>query len=209
MTTPASPSKFIESVWTSADDQISSQYRLSVIASSQVKGLTGGSNIESTSANSWIFRLDKSFTIPTQTANTYETYFNGLKIPRIGGKEETDKKIKLDFRSDQASDIYTFFKGWLDTGFNPINASMGSEASYRKDCNIKLELLSRGVAKVSPFATAEVAKTFTFYHVQPFEVNLTELSHENGDPVRVEIQFIYLYYEVGATAGSSTPSTPK
>jgi len=190
-------SKFIDSVWTSADDQISSQYRLSVTipSASSVGAYT----------TSWSFRLDKSFTLPTQTVNTYETYFNGLKIPRVGGKEETDKKIKLDFRSDQASDVYKFFKLWLDNGFNPINAKMGSEASYRKDCTIKLDLLARGVAKTSSGSgTGEVSQSYVFYHVQPIEVNLTELAHDNGDPIRVEIQFIYLYVDV-PTATASTP----
>ena len=181
--------KFIESVWTSADDQISSQYRLSVT-------IPSASSVGSYSS-AWTFRLDKSFTIPTQTANTYETYFNGLKIPRIGGKEETDKKIKLDFRSDQASEIYTFFKSWIDNGFNPIDAKMGSEASYIKYCIIQLDLLARGVAKTSSGNSAnEIRKSFKFTHVQPFEINLTEMSHENGDPIRVELQFIYLFVEV-------------
>lgn len=178
--------KFVESVWTSADDQISSQYRLSVTVPTAVGTFT----------DEWKFRMDKNFTIPTPTVNTYETYFNGLKIPRVGGKEETDKKIKLDFRSDQGSSVYDFFRNWLNNGFNPINASMGSEADYRKNANIKLELLKRGVAKTSKFAADEVAKTFTFYHCQPFEVVQTELAHDNGEPIRVEIQFIYLYYDL-------------
>jgi hypothetical protein len=182
--------KFIESVWTSADDQISSQYRLSVTIPSASSSTIG------TYVTEWTFRLDKSFTLPTQTSNTYETYFNGLKIPRIGGKEETDKKIKLDFRSDQASAIYKFFKDWIDNGFNPIDAKMGSEASYRKNCIIQLDLLARGQAKNATTTSAEIVKTFKFHHIQPFEINLTEMSHENGDPIRVELQFIYLFVEV-------------
>lgn len=196
MTTIAT-SKFIDSVWLSADDQISSQYRLTVSVPNTVGAYTP----------SWSFRLDKSFTLPTQTVNTYETYFNGLKIPRVGGKEETDKKIKLDFRSDQASEVYKFFKGWLDNGFNPINAKMGSEASYRKDCKIQLDLLARGVAKTSTGSGGEVTQSYVFYHVQPIEVNLTELAHDNGDPIRVEIQFIYLYVDVPAAVATNPPAT--
>jgi hypothetical protein len=191
--------KFIDSVWTSADDQISSQYRISVSIPSSAQTNLGAWKKQ------WVFRLDKNFTLPTQTANTYETYFNGLRIPRIGAKEETEKKIKLDFRADQLSEIYDFFKNWMDQGFNPIHAQMGSEAVLRKDCNITLELLKRGVPKTSEFGMDEVAKSYTFYHCQPFEVNLTELAHDNGDPIRAEIQFIYLYYDV---LGYTTGTTP-
>lgn len=192
-------SKFIDSVWTSADDQIASQYRVVISAApngTDGKAINGSDQLSSTATNSWIFRLDKSFTIPTQTTSTYETYFNGLKIPRVGAKEDTDKKIKLDFRADQDGKVYTFFKTWVDSGFSPIDAFMGSENDIRKNCNLKIELLKRGVVKTSGFALTEVAKTFTFYHIQPFEINLTELNHESGEPVRVEVQFIYLYYNV-------------
>jgi hypothetical protein len=185
-------SKFIDSVWTSADDQISSQYRLSVsIPSSSV---TKTNSFASTATNSWIFRMDKNFTVPQQQGFTYETYFNGLKIPRVGAKEETDKKIKLDVRADQAGEIYTYFKDWVDQGFNPTDAYMGSEATLRKDHNVKVELLKRGSAKTSSFASSEVAKSFTFSHCQPFNVMITELDHSNGEPIRVEVEFIYLYY---------------
>ena len=194
-----SSSKFIESVWLSADDQIASQYRISVSGFDTIKGVnnvTQNGNFNSSADKSWIFRMDKNFTIPQQQGFSYETHFNGLKIPRIGAKEETDKKIKLDLRADQAGLIYTFFKGWVDGGFSPINAYMGSEADLRKDKNIKVELLNRSAGKTKGFASGEVAKTFTFYHCQPFNVMITELDHSNGEPIRVEVEFIYLYYDL-------------
>ena len=184
-------SKFIDSVWTSADDQISSQYRLTVSIPSTTDSSLSKNGFGD---KSWIFRMDKNFTVPQQQGFVYETYFNGLKIPRVGAKEETDKKIKLDLRADQAGDIYTYFKTWVDKGFDPVDAYMGSEASLRKDHNIKVELLKRGSAKTSSFASTEVAKTFTFNHCQPFNVMITELDHSNGEPIRVEVELIYLYY---------------
>jgi len=183
--------KFIESVWQSADDQIASQYRLTVT------GFEGG-NFLASSPDSWIFRLDKSFTVPTQTTSTYDIYFNGLKIPKVSAKEETEKKIKLDFRSDQASDIYTYFKKWIDQGYDPLFGYMEDENITRKNKNIKMELLNRSVAKSTEFSTttSQIQKTFTFYHCQPYEINISELSHESGEPVRVELQFVYIYYTV-------------
>lgn len=179
-------SKFIESVFTAQDDQIASQYRLSIV---------NADGRLTYSADSWVFRMDKGFTIPSQTVSTYETHFNGLKIPRVGAKEDTDKKIKLDFRADQAGDIYTYFKNWVDDGFDPIQAFMEPESVTRRNKNIKLDLLKRGTAK-APSNVSDVQKTFTFYHVQPFEIMMSELNHETGEPVRIELQFIYLYYEL-------------
>jgi len=179
-------SKFIDSVFTAQDDQISSQYRLSVVgADARLQYAT----------DSWVFRMDKSFTIPPQVTNTYETHFNGLKIPKVGAKEETDKKIKLDFRADQSGDIYTYFKTWVDQGFHPINAFMESESVSRRGKNIKVELLKRSTAKAVG-NSSDVQKTFTFYNVQPFEITMSELNHESGEPVRLDLQFIYLYYQV-------------
>lgn len=204
--------KFIESVWSSADDQISSQYRLTVEADSvsnapRKKGalLNNASLLSPTTTNSWIFRLDKSFTLPTQTTSTYDVVFNGLKIPRVSAKEDTEKKIKLDFRCDQASDVYMFFKDWIDAGYDPLNGYMESEEDTRVNRHIKLELLNRGAVKtvngneattIDSKSIPQVSKTFRFYHVQPFEINLTEFSHDNGDPVRVDLQFVFLYYKV-------------
>lgn len=178
--------KFIESVFTAQDDQISSQYRLSVVGADPRLTYT---------TDSWVFRMDKNFTVPPQVTNTYETHFNGLKIPKVGAKEETDKKIKLDFRADQSGEIYSYFKTWVDQGFSPINAFMESESTTRRNKNIKVDLLKRGTAK-SAGNTSDVQKTFTFYHVQPFEVMMSELNHETGEPVRIELQFIYLYYDI-------------
>ena len=202
-------SKFIQSIWSSADDQISSQYRLSVEADSvsnapRKKGalLNNSSLLSPTTPNSWIFRLDKSFTLPTQTTSTYDVVFNGLKIPRVSAKEDTEKKIKLDFRCDQASDVYIFFKEWIDAGYDPLNGYMESEEDTRINRHIKLELLNRSAVKTingnenTVQGIAQVSRTFRFYHVQPFEINLTEFSHDNGDPVRVDLQFVYLYYKI-------------
>jgi hypothetical protein len=210
-------SKFIGSIWSSADDQISSQYRLSVEADSvsnapRKKGalLNNSSLLSPTTTNSWIFRLDKSFTLPTQTTSTYDVVFNGLKIPRVSAKEDTEKKIKLDFRCDQASDVYIFFKEWIDAGYDPLNGYMESEEDTRINRHIKLELLNRSAVKTTNgdentlvnttkrgfVSIPQVSRTFRFYHVQPFEINLTEFSHDNGDPVRVDLQFVYLYYKI-------------
>ena len=198
--------RFIESVWLSADDQISSQYRLTVEADTNVprkKGsaIASASYLSPTSDNSWVFRLDKGFTLPTQTNSTYDVYFNGVKLPRVTAKEETEKKIKLDFRSDQASEVYKFFKSWIDAGFDPLDAYMESEQDTRINRHIKLELLNRQTIKTvngtdKTVDTPQVSTTFRFYHVQPFEINLTEFSHDNGDPVRVELQFVYSYSKI-------------
>jgi hypothetical protein len=209
MSTTPTP-KFIESVWTSANDQISSQYRLTVEADANTprkKGspIASASYLSPTQDNSWVFRLDKGFTLPTQTNSTYDVYFNGVKLPRVTAKEETEKKIKLDFRSDQASEVYKFFKSWVDAGFDPLDAYMESEQDTRINRHIKLELLNRQTSKtvngtdttkIGTENISQVSTTFRFYHVQPFEINLTEFSHDNGDPVRVELQFVYSYSKI-------------
>jgi len=170
---------FIETIFNQGSDAFASQYALSFPT-----GVPGTPVIDP----GVIVRLDKSFQIPTTTTYQYENWYRGLKVQRTGPKDETDKVIKLDFRLDQNWDIYQIFDRWYNLCFNDTEGNMGSEQSTR--ASIVFTAFGPGGNNNVP------AKQFVIKYCKPKNIRLgSAFSHESGDPQRVELELIYLFYE--------------
>jgi hypothetical protein len=174
---------FIDQIFGLADDQIGSQYKLTFPA-----GFPAGVSSAMT-PDDLTLRLDKNFEIPKQVAQTYEYYYQGIKVAKLGPKDETEKKFKLDFRLDQNWDVHAVFKSWYDLCYNPREGIAGPESSTRST------LKFTAVAGDATNLTKVDKKTYTFYKVKPISYGPSEFANDSGEPVRFEVEFIFLYYE--------------
>lgn len=130
-------------------------------------------------------RADKEFEMPEDIVAEYTIEYQGIKIPKIAAKEETDKKLNIAFRLDADWVVFSSLQKWRDLVLNGNTGAGGLE----KDTRTSMIFNHYKSNKV-------LAKSMRFNGVKLFSVKGGSFSHESADPVRVECQFIYVSRDI-------------
>lgn len=173
----------IEQLLLLSDDQIVSQYSISF--NDGIPGWPGDTE-EIT------FRQDQSFDPPQRVTGTYENWYQGQKIVKTNVVEETDKTFTIAFRCDQGWKIYDAFDAWFKRTYNEEDGTSAPDENIilnpegsRTDMTVKFFGSNKTTNLDNPI------KTFIYKGTKIKSIKPTELSHENGEPLRIECEFIY------------------
>jgi len=153
-----------------ADDQMANQFEVLFVGV-----IPGGGN-----SNLLKLRMDRSFDIPERTMATYEIEYQGIKIPKIASKEDTDKTFTLNFRLDGNWAVYDALNNWFKTAFNEDNGSSSTESQTR----ISMIFNAYGVGRSLKY-------NMTFNHVRIKSIKLEAFDMTSSEPSRCECSFIY------------------
>jgi hypothetical protein len=152
-----------------SDDQMANQFEVVFTT------IPGGGD-----TNLLKLRMDRSMDIPERTMATYEIEYQGVKIPKLSAKEDTDKTFTLNFRLDGNWAVYNALNGWFKTGLNENNGSAGTEAS------------NRTTVVFNAYGTGRAIKySMTFNGVRIKSIKLETFDMTSAEPSRVECSFIY------------------
>ena len=160
----------VDSVLSLGDDSLSNQFKVIF-----PNGIPGGGNADAIS-----MRMDQSIDIPQQTIYKYDIDFRGSKISKTGKKEETDKVLTMSVRIDQQWTVYDDMKLWFSMVYDPIT-------------NVALpDLLTRTTMVIQSLDGANaIAKSFKFNNVKITDMKVTTFDNSSGDPLRMELTFLY------------------
>jgi len=153
-----------------ADDQMANQFEVVFIGA-----LPGGGD-----TNLLKLRMDRAFDIPERSMATYDVEYQGIKIPKLSSKEETDKTFTLNFRLDNNWLIYKALNNWFKNGLNENTGAGGTEASNR----ISMIFNAYGTGRT-------VKYTMTFNSVRIKTIKLESFDMTSSEPSRCECSFIY------------------
>ena len=125
-------------------------------------------------------RIQGSFTMPQEVIYKYEIDFRGAKIPKTGRKEDTDKTFTITVRVDQQWKVYDDLRRW-------------HKACYDPSTNVALPEVNTRVPVVIQWLDGnnKAVKTFTFMFSKLTEFKVTDADQSTGDPVTLELTFIY------------------
>lgn len=158
------------------EDQMSAQF---YIIFNQIPGVDSGDE------KNIALRIDGDVDIPERTISTYDTWYRGIKIPKVGGIQETVKEMSLSIRLDQDWAIYDAFRTWSDNVYNYWEAKRGPESTT--STNFSLYALN---------ANNEEVKTVKFYRVKIKGIKLSPFNNSGPDPIKMELKFIFADYDV-------------
>lgn len=160
--------KYVEGL---TDDAFQNQYEILF-----PDGIPGGGD-----ATILKLRADKEFEIPEDMTAEYTIEYQGIKIPKTSAKEETDKKFTISYRLDANWLVHESLRKWRALVLDGNTGSGGTEAQTRTTL-IFNHYKSNKV----------LARSIRFNGVKLFSLKDGSFSHESGDPVRVECQFMYV-----------------
>jgi len=153
-----------------ADDQMANQFEVLFVGT-----IPGGGD-----SNLLKLRMDRSFDIPERAMATYDVEYQGIKIPKLSSKEETDKTFTLNFRLDGNWKVYDSLNRWFKTGFNENNGANGTESASR----ISMIFNAYGTGRTLKY-------TMTFNYVRIKSIKLEAFDMTSSEPSRCECSFIY------------------
>jgi hypothetical protein len=152
-----------------SDDQMANQFEVVFLT------IPGGGNSELLK-----LRMDRSLDIPERTMATYDVEYQGIKIPKLSAKEDTDKTFTLNFRLDANWAVYDALNKWFKNGLNEDNGSAGTEAT------------NRTTVVFNAYGTGRTIKySMTFNGVRIKSIKLEAFDMTSSEPSRVECSFIY------------------
>lgn len=158
------------------EDQMQAQF---IMIFNQIPGVTGFDE------KNIALRIQDNVDIPERTVSVYDTWYRGIKIPKVGGIQETVKEMTLTVRLDQDWAIYDAFRTWSDNVYNYWEAKRGPEANTHT--NFKLLALN---------ANNDIVKTIIFYRVKIRGMKLSPFNMGEGNPITCELKFIFADYDV-------------
>lgn len=125
-------------------------------------------------------RMDQTFSLPQEIIYKYNIDFKGSIIVKTGRKEDTDKTLTVSVRVDQNWQVYDDLKAWLNAVYDPkTNTAMP-------------DLLTRTPIAVQWLdGNNSIVKTLTYTYCKITELKITDADNSTGDPVRLELSFIY------------------
>lgn len=165
----------VETVFQLGDDSLKSAFFLLFPG-----GIPGGGN-----ATNVELRMDETFDPPEQAVSTYEIWHKGQKIPKTGGVEESPKEFTFNVRLDQQWQVYDDLNLWLERVFNTETGTPGSDTDTRT--TMLIQSVDRANAPI---------KTIKFTGVKLHKIKITEFDHSNGEPIKLELSFIFLRMKV-------------
>lgn len=160
------------------DDALSNQWMCIFI-----DGIPGGGNTEAIA-----MRMDQSFDPPQKTIATYDIDFRGSKIRKTSKKEDTTKEFTIAIRIDQQWTVYDALSKWVKMVYDPARNNAVSDALCRK--NITIQNID---------GSNNVMKSFKYTYCKPFQLKVTTMDQTSGDPLRVEVTFMYGDEDDGVT----------
>lgn len=165
----------IDRILSLGDDAHSNQFQITFPA-----GIPTGGDSESIT-----LRMDQTFSLPEEIIYKYDIDFKGVKVPKTGRKEDTDKLITVSVRIDQKWLVFDDLRAWLKAVYDPQTNTAMPDLLLRTP--IAVQMLD---------GDNSVVKTFLFSYSKIFALKVTDADNSSGDPFRVEIQFIYGDLEV-------------
>lgn len=153
-----------------ADDQMANQFEVLFVGT-----IPGGGD-----SNLLKLRMDRSFDIPERTMATYEIEYQGIKIPKIASKEDTDKTFTLNFRLDGNWKVYDSLNKWFKSNFNEDTGASNTEAQSR----ISMIFNAYGTSRSLKYS-------MTFNSVKIKSIKLEAFDMTSSEPSRCECSFIY------------------
>lgn len=153
-------------------DQLKDQFILSFPS-----GIPGGGDAEGVA-----LRMDESFDPPEEAINTYDVFHKGQLIRKTGGAEETDKSLEFAVRLDQQWQVFDDLKAWLRLTYDETTGTPGDESIARAPIQIQATGREADIA----------VKTLTFTKAQLNRLDIQELDHTSGEPLKLTLGFVYL-----------------
>lgn len=152
------------------DDALANQF-ITIFPS----GIPGGGNADAVS-----LRMDQPFDPPSQVIYTYEIDYKGDKIKKTGRKNDTDKIITISVRIDQNWNIYDDIMRWMKLCYDPVtNTALSDE-------NTRIPLVIQSID-----GDNNIVKNFKYTQCKLFTTKVTSFDPTTGDPLRMELTFIY------------------
>lgn len=170
----------LEEILQLGDDQISSMYIAAFTNLPTSLGITD---------RALSMRMDQPFDPPERNVETYQVWFQGQKVERTSALEGTDKTFQLNFRCDQNWEIYRALNDWYKLVYDEETLTPGADAQQGDFAN-------RAIFRIECYGAdrSTLFSTHTYRGVKIRSLKPTEFSPESGDPIRIEVGFIYLNY---------------
>ena len=152
------------------DDQASSQYSISfpdkIPNSENTAGL--------------VLRLRGAFKIPTESWYTYDVFYKGMKVPKKGMLQETEKMITVEIRLDQQWKVYDDLRAWAQLSYNQ------NTGESQGDYNTRIDLLF-----TAENTKQEAVRTIRFKKCGIKSMDISEFNYETGDPTYITVELIF------------------
>lgn len=165
----------LETVLALGDDQIASQF--------DVVFRNLGSALPPELGTSIFTCRVKGFDPPQRSTDTYDVWYQGLKIGKTSVVDATDKTFTLTFRMDQGWVIFNALMKWFTLTYDEENA-----AAYSPDDAVRADvyiLAYAGTNKTTP------VRSLIYRKAKCKAVKVSEFAHDSGDPMEIEAEFIY------------------
>jgi hypothetical protein len=160
----------VEEVLRLGDDALANQW-ICIFPS----GIPGGGNAENIS-----MRMDQQFDIPQQVLYLYNLEYRGDIIRKTGKKIDTSKEFVVSVRVDQMWKVYDDLMRWQKLAYDPVTNTAMPDAMTRAPITIQ-----------NIDGSNKVVKNFKFTQCKLYGSKITSFDHQSGDPLRVELSFIY------------------
>lgn len=167
-----------DEILNAGDDQIASQYELVI---------PGGIPLGDISIPKLRLRMDQTFDPPGLDLETYEVWFRGKKVVRPSYKENSPKEFTINFRIDDNWLVYDSLKAWYDA----IQQSGVSLFEDSVETAIDILLYSYTLNPIKA-----INHIFKYKNSIIKTLKKSELSHQSGEPLRVEAGFVFSSFEV-------------
>ena len=142
-------------------------------------GIPGGGNTDLIT-----LRMEESFPMPEDGVGEYEIRYQGLIVLKTSNVETMDKHFTINVRVDSQWEVYDDLKNWKMNCHNNINGTFLSD------------LATRTTAVVQALdGQKNIVKTFTFKHTKLQKIKVTDFSHTEETPTKLELTFLFGYME--------------
>jgi len=164
----------VEQIFTLGDDQMANQFVLSIPG-----GIPGGGDEDAI-----CLRMEEAFPMPEESVGEYEIRYQGMLILKTNMTDAMDKHFIINVRVDQQWKVYDDLKAWMQDVYNHIDGTGQSEMATRT--TVAVQALDRN---------KDVVKTFTFRRAKIQKIKVSDFSHTEDTPTKLELTFIFGYME--------------
>ena len=142
-------------------------------------GIPGAKN-----TNAIALRMDQTIEPPENSVSVYDIMYKGMKIPKTGSSDDTDKSVSFDVRLDQQWQVYDDLMRYKKMVFDP---NLGTRQP---------DLLTRTTIAVQAVDGAnKVVKTIYFKGAKLKSLKIAAFDQNGTDPMRLTLTWIYAKFE--------------
>lgn len=166
----------LDNIISLGDDQMANNFVLSFPG-----GIPTGGDADAIS-----LRMEEALPMPEDGGGEYEIVYQGLKLVKPNTTDQMDKHVTINVRVDSQWQIYKDLKKWKSAVFNNVTG-----------IRLPSSVTSTTMAVQALDGQKDIVKTFLFKSVWLQKIKILDFSHTEEGPSKLELTFIFGYWEDG------------